>query len=150
MQARLPGFRERVQQIQLTDGQGGFNLTMPPEVISAIDAKGAAAGQALLGFDFQQHWIERYLIAMRMLQRNLVAPDDGHVSVREAYPPEYQEWLASGAAGVGALDETWCAEAAEATSTLLDLAKSWLPCGETFVDGIDPKPSVAMRITPDI
>jgi predicted acylesterase/phospholipase RssA len=153
MQARLPGFRDRVQQIQLTDGEGGFNLTMPPEVISSIDAKGTAAGQALLDFDFQKHWIERYLIGMRMLQRNLVAPDDGHVSVREAYPAEYREWLAAGAPGVAAgkaLGDAWCAEAAEATSHLLDCAQNWLPCGETFVDGADPKPSVAMRIIPDI
>jgi predicted acylesterase/phospholipase RssA len=153
MQARLPGFRERVRQIQLTDGEGGFNLTMPPATIQSIDAKGAAAGRELLGFDFQKHWVERYLIAMRMLQRNLVAPDDGHASVHEAYPPEYQDWLASGASGTAAATghgESWCAEAADATAQLLKGAREWLACGETFVDGDDPKPSVAMRIIPDI
>ena len=153
MQARLPGFRDRVQQIQLTDGEGGFNLTMPPATIKSIDAKGTAAGQALLGFDFHTHWVERYAIAMRMLQRNLVAPDDGHISVREAFTPEYRAWLAAGAPGTDAVfghGETWCAEAADATTTLLDGAEGWLVCGETFVDGTDPKPSVAMRITPDI
>ncbi|MBB5894583.1 patatin-like phospholipase family protein [Kutzneria kofuensis] len=149
MQARLPGFRERVQAIRLTDGEGGFNLTMPPETIKRIDAKGAAAGQALLGFDFHKHWVERYLIAMRMLQRNLVAPEDGRISMREAYTREYHEWLASGATGTGH-GEVWSAEAAEATAHLLDGAESWLRCGETFVDGADPKPSVAMRITPDV
>ncbi|MFI9388872.1 hypothetical protein [Kutzneria sp. NPDC052558] len=153
MQARLPGFRDRIQQIKLTDGEGGFNLTMPPETISRIDAKGAAAGKALRGFDFHQHWVERYALAMRMLQRNLVAPEDGHISMREAFPPEYREWLAAGAPGTAVADghgATWSAEAAEATAKLLAGAEGWLVCGETFVDGIDPKPSVAMRITPDI
>jgi predicted acylesterase/phospholipase RssA len=151
MQARLPGFRDRVQQIRLTDGEGGFNLTMPPDTIKRIDGKGAAAGQALLGFDFHKHWIERYTIAMRMLQRNLVAPDDGHISIREAFPPEYRTWLAAGAPGAETgHGPAWCAEAAEATHRLLDGAEKWLECGETFVDGTDPKPSVAMRITPDI
>jgi hypothetical protein len=153
MQARLPGFNDRVRQIQLTDGEGGFNLTMPTQTIQAIDAKGAAAGRSLLSFDFHQHWAERYTIAMRMLQRNLVAPDDGHASVQQAFPPEYRAWLAAGAPGtdLGAgHGETWCAEAADATERLLHGAVTWLECGETFVDGTDPKPSVAMRITPDI
>jgi predicted acylesterase/phospholipase RssA len=151
MQARLPGFRDRIQQIQLTDGEGGFNLTMPPETIKRIDQKGAAAGQALRDFDFHKHWVERYTLAMRMLQRNLVSPDDGHISVREAYPPEYRDWLAAGAPGIEpGHSATWFAEASEATAKLLDGAEGWLVCGETFVDGSDPKPSMAMRITPDI
>jgi len=149
LQARLPGFSDRVRAIDLTDGEGGFNLTMPPATISAIDAKGAAAGRSLVDFDFRKHWVERYLIAMRMLQRNLVAPDDGRISMREAFTAEYQEWLASGAAADGH-HEAWSAEAAAATAQLLDGADAWLRCGETFVDGADPKPSVAMRITPDV
>ncbi|WP_157495017.1 patatin-like phospholipase family protein [Kutzneria sp. 744] len=150
LQARLPGFSDRVRAIRLADGEGGFNLTMPPQTISSIDAKGAAAGRSLIDFDFQKHWVERYLIAMRMLQRNLVAPDDGHISMREAYTAEYHAWLASGEAVGPGHHEAWSAEAAAATAQLLDGADAWLRCGETFVDGTDPKPSVAMRITPDV
>lgn len=149
LQARLPGFNDRVRAICLTDGQGGFNLTMPPPVIKSIDDKGADAGRSLVDFDFRKHWVERYLIAMRMLQRNLATPEDGHISMREAFTAEYQEWLASGAA-VDGHHEAWSAEAAAATAQLLDAADAWLRCGETFVDGADPKPSVAMRITPDV
>jgi hypothetical protein len=153
LQARLPGFRERVRRVELTDGEGGFNLTMTPEIIKEIDAKGTAAGKSLLGFDFPQHWIERYAIAMRMLQRNLVTPDDGYISFQQAYTPEYRDWLAAGAPGCqppADTDVVWCATAAEATAKLLGSAGEWLSDGGSFVAGADPKPSIAMRVTPDV
>jgi predicted acylesterase/phospholipase RssA len=153
MQSALPGFRERIQPITLTDGQGGFNLTMPPEMIKEVDEKGVAAGQVLAGFDFHQHWLERYAIAMRMLQRNLVRPDNGRVSFQQAYTGEYGAWFAAGAPGSvppDGMDVQWCGEAADATGRLLSSAGAWLPTAGTFVDGQDPTPSVAMRITPDI
>ncbi|MBV9845952.1 MAG: patatin-like phospholipase family protein, partial [Kutzneria sp.] len=153
MQARLPGFRDRIQPINLTDGQGGFNLTMPPEMIKQVDEKGAAAGKALTAFDFRKHWVERYAITMRMLQRNLVHPSDGHICFEQAYTREYQSWLSAGAPGSGppvGMDVPWCGEAAEATHRLLASAQDWLPTQGSFVNGLDPTPSIVMRITPDI
>ncbi|AHI00164.1 patatin-like phospholipase family protein [Kutzneria albida] len=153
LQAQLPGFRDRVVPIPLSDGEGGFNLTMPPDMIADVDAKGAAAGRQLAAFDFHRHWLDRYALTMRMVQRNLSRPHDGRVSFREAYTEQYGRWFAEGAPGTElpeGVTAVWCGEAAEATSGLLASSCAWLPSGESFVDGQDPLPPMTMRITPDV
>lgn len=42
-----PGVRDRIVHVRLTDSEGGFNLGMTPEIISAIAAKGQFAGTVL-------------------------------------------------------------------------------------------------------
>lgn len=43
--ANLPGFRDRIGQILLSEHEGGLNLTMPPALIQALTAYGRHAGQ---------------------------------------------------------------------------------------------------------
>jgi predicted acylesterase/phospholipase RssA len=47
-QMRLPGYRDRVVHINFSEGEGGMNLTMPPDVISALTARGRFAGARLV------------------------------------------------------------------------------------------------------
>lgn len=163
MQAELPGFSDRIAHIELSDAEGGFNITMPPGdpahplpgTIASVEAKGATAGKKLAGFDFHRHWLDRYTMAMRMMQRNLTVPGDGHAgTVALAFPPDYRDWLAAGAPGAGpptGRSVAWCAEAAAATDRLLREADSWLPgAAGSFVDGAEPLPPGVMRITPDV
>ena len=152
-QAELPGFRERIQRITLSEGQGGFNLTMTADALNKLETDGTAAGQKLTEFDFPQHWLERYTILMRMMQHGLVKPDHGSVSVADAYCGEYRDWLANGVPGAKPPDHTgkqWCAEAAAATDALIDSAAGWLPTQGSFIIGPDPEPPAVMRITPDV
>jgi predicted acylesterase/phospholipase RssA len=58
MQSYLPGYRERIVQIPLTESEGGLNLAMPQSTIDTVMKKGEAAGDRLNGFDFKSHkWI---------------------------------------------------------------------------------------------
>lgn len=163
MQAELPGFSDRIAHIELSDAEGGFNITMPPGdpahplpgTIASVEAKGAEAGRTLAGFDFRKHWLGRYAMAMRMTQRNLAVPADASDgTVAGAFTPSYREWLALGAPGAGpppGRSVAWCAEAAEATGRLINEAGSWLPGDAgSFVDGDEPLPPGVMRITPDV
>ncbi len=43
-QARLPGFRDRIAAVTLTDEEGGLNLNMPPPRIAALSERGRGVG----------------------------------------------------------------------------------------------------------
>jgi hypothetical protein len=43
-----PGYRDRIVHVHTAPDEGGMNLTMPPEVISALTLRGQAAGRALV------------------------------------------------------------------------------------------------------
>jgi predicted acylesterase/phospholipase RssA len=46
-QMRVPGYRDRVAHVNMSDGEGGMNLTMPAETIRALTERGRAAAQRL-------------------------------------------------------------------------------------------------------
>jgi len=43
-QARLPGFRDRIAAVSLTDEEGGLNLNMPPPRIAKLSERGRDVG----------------------------------------------------------------------------------------------------------
>lgn len=47
IQLKVPGYRDRIAQIHLRDEEGGMNLTMPPEYITALGARGEYAAKVL-------------------------------------------------------------------------------------------------------
>ena len=47
-QMRVPGYRERVVHVSLSEEQGGMNLTMDPGVIDRLTKRGRAAGAKLV------------------------------------------------------------------------------------------------------
>jgi len=75
-QTRLPGYRDRVIHINLTKDEGGMNLNMPEERITALSARGKAAGHLLATqFKWDDHRWTRYLSAMGQLQGKLETMD---------------------------------------------------------------------------
>jgi predicted acylesterase/phospholipase RssA len=46
-QSRLPGYRDRIVTVYLSDAEGGLNLDMPPDVLKRLRARGTAAGTLL-------------------------------------------------------------------------------------------------------
>jgi len=55
-QAALPSYRERVVQVRLNPGEGGFNLAMDKTVIKGLVLKGQSAGEKLdRDFNKQHH-----------------------------------------------------------------------------------------------
>ena len=71
-QMRLPGYRDRVVHVHLTDDEGGMNLDMPRERIRALTARGEAAGRKLATeFDWDRHRWTRYRTVMDQLREKL-------------------------------------------------------------------------------
>jgi predicted acylesterase/phospholipase RssA len=48
LQAAAPGYRDRIVHLALDSREGGLNLNMPPEVVSALARYGAEAGRLLI------------------------------------------------------------------------------------------------------
>jgi hypothetical protein len=48
MQARAPGFRDRIVRIYLEPDEGGLNLSMPAEVLDRLSKRGQAAGARIV------------------------------------------------------------------------------------------------------
>jgi hypothetical protein len=71
-QSHLPGYRERIVSIALSDKEGGLNLEMPPDIIEEVVVKGEMAGDKLLQyFKFEQHQWVRFRVLVRELEKNL-------------------------------------------------------------------------------
>ena len=71
LQAELPGFRDRICQIRLDPGEGGFHLDADPAALERLVARGHQAGQEILNtFDWDRHRFSRYLTLMALLREN--------------------------------------------------------------------------------
>jgi hypothetical protein len=140
VQAELPGFRERVCQIRMDPGEGGFHLGADPEAVDRLLERGRAGGREILArFDWDQHRFTRYLTLMDLLQQNfrLLAERFG----------DYSAWLTSGEAeqiaSRAGRDSAWCAEAARSTARLIQ----GMPEAPSFDPQSAAQPEPAMRIS---
>jgi hypothetical protein len=149
MQAALPGYRDRVCAVRLSEREGGFNLNMDDETIAALIDRGRSAGARIRSdFDWDTHRWTRYLTLMQLLQTNL----------REISPTWKDYALATAGPRTAAFgpghDADWCAAAATATEEFLKSCEKWGsdPPAVNFAQGagIEPEPTPAMRITPRV
>ena len=143
LQAELPGFRDRVCQIRMAPGEGGFNLQADPSTVNSLMDRGRAAGLEILEkFDWDQHRFIRYVTLMEMLQENF--------SLLSARFSEYRKWLASDASERIAAREgrsaEWRTDAERATARFIEHA----PEAPAFDSGESPQPAPAMRIGPRV
>ena len=79
-----PGYRDRIVHVHTAPDEGGMNLTMPPEVITALTLRGQAAGRALVerfaetpgtepGLSWDNHRWVRYRSTLTALAEQLEA-----------------------------------------------------------------------------
>ena len=83
--SHLPGFRDRIGLVKLTDKEGGLNLTMPKELITQLTDYGREAGQKFVvrfgdpakwtaepdQWDTAMNWQNHQLIRLRLLHASL-------------------------------------------------------------------------------
>lgn len=161
LDARMPGYRDRIAHVKLDETQeGGLNLTMPPDVIARLSERGRVAGERLRTrfttgepktvISWPNHLWVRYRSAMAMLERTLAgmrrvvrdAQIDGtdYMALverpRGAPPPSY-EWTG----------EQRKAGPRAATEALLDVVAEWERKGMDFGEEA-PKPRPELRGTP--
>lgn len=151
LQARAPGYRDRIVHVSLQGDEGGMNLDMPQEVLSRIAAKGSVAGERFCSFSFQNHyWIrwrnlasayQRYTLEIARTDdpaQRVAAWADAYqsVAIGEPPPPSYR---------LGSEDRR--RESQRLWRALVDQGESWEDLGPDLTDGA-PRPLPQMKVTP--
>src|SRR3569623_911270 len=147
--SRAPGYRDRIVHVALAPGEGGLNLDMGQEVLTAIAERGAAAGERLKTFSFDNHyWIrwrnlasglQRYTVSIAAADQCLPrvpAYESAYATARTGDPPPPSYHFAS--AEMRAAAEKLLAE-------LLEQGKEWEDLGPDFTRGA-PRPLPQMKI----
>lgn len=141
-QTRLPGYRDRVVHVHLTDDEGGLNLVMPKKRIEALIRRGQAAGHKLSSFDWAAHRWTRYRSAMAQLQDKLERMErvlsQGFKDFLDQREPRASPYGTSA---------RWKQSALQGTEELMRVVRQWNEREDRFTDGA-PKPTPDLRIMP--
>jgi predicted acylesterase/phospholipase RssA len=142
-QTRLPGYRDRVVHVHLTDDEGGLNLVMPPERIQALTQRGQAAGRKLSHFNWDAHRWTRYRSAMAQLQDKLER-------MERVYSQGFKEFLDQRDPEANPYKQSnkWKGFALEGTQLLMELVGKWRSHEKYRFTDSAPRPTPDLRITP--
>jgi hypothetical protein len=140
LQAELPGFRDRVCQIRMRPGEGGFNLDADPATVRVLVDRGRAAGREILQtFDWDRHRLIRYVTLMSLLRENFTLLSERIGSYRTDVGPD-------AAPGASADEAQRRVEVDRATLDLIQQAAALPASDEQWPS--EPEPS--MRIGPRV
>lgn len=151
LQARAPGYRDRIVHVSLQGDEGGMNLDMPQEVLTRIADKGSLAGARFCSFSFENHYWIRWRNLASAYQRytlEIARTDDPAQQVlayRAAYamvatgtppPPSYK---------LGSEDKRRGSQ--QLWAQMVEQGRSWEDLGPDLTDGA-PRPLPQMKVTP--
>ncbi|WP_411849540.1 RpoH suppressor [Stenotrophomonas sp. LGBM10] len=151
LQARAPGYRDRIVHVSLHGDEGGMNLDMPQDVLSRIAAKGSVAGERFCDFSFANHYWIRWRNLASAYQRytlEIARTDDPAQRVaawRDAYesvasgdpsPPSYR---------LGSEDKR--RESQQLWQQMVEQGQRWEDLGPDLTEGA-PRPLPQMKVTP--
>ncbi len=146
-QARLPGYRDRVVHVHLTDEEGGLNLTMPEDRVLRLSERGWCAGRTIVdSFNWDQHRWARYRSTMPALHHQLteiaarfrgIGGGETFFGFLERYGPVPDHYKLDGEK-----------IARERANALIELIEVWPP--GLFRKPRVPAPEPLLRMTPRI
>lgn len=151
LQARAPGYRDRIVHVSLQGDEGGMNLDMPQEVLTRIADKGSLAGARFCSFSFENHYWIRWRNLASAYQRYTLEisrtddPAQQVLAYRAAYamvatgtppPPSYK---------LGSEDKRLASQ--QLWGLMVEQGRSWDDLGPDLTDG-SPRPLPQMKVTP--
>ena len=135
--SRMPGYRDRIANVELTAEEGGLNLQMPSERIGALSARGTnAASEFIRRFATMEepvmNWSNHRWIRLRSMLGSVVEMTqaiDRTCANPQADDPAYDVWLRDTSVG-GAPSYQWSNAsqrtlAIETIAALRDIARKW-------------------------
>lgn len=144
-QMRLPGYRDRVVHVFLSEEEGGLNLTMPPERVTSLTRRGEAAGRAVQDLDWDGHRWTRFRTAMAQIQEKLGR-------VKDLYAGGYRQFLEAHDSTEGRYrrPKRWKEYALRSTDALMDVVEDWEkdPDGYRLDNEPLPSPGADLRMGP--
>lgn len=159
-QLKMPGYRDRVAHVYLTDEEGGLNLEMKEGAIDRICTRGQCAGEllrdrftnAIAGceLDWDNHRWVRYRSTMTLLEKYLHDIAHSYESAALKSERTYPNLVARGHGERPTSYEFKPGQqpfAAEMGKKLMELIKAWDAFQQDFKEGT-PKPIPELRIRP--
>jgi predicted acylesterase/phospholipase RssA len=144
-QMRLPGYRDRVVHVFLSQEEGGLNLTMPKDRVVALTRRGEAAGQAIQNLDWDGHRWTRFRTALAQIQEKL-----DHL--KEIYAGGYRQFLDAHDSTKGRYQrpKAWKDYALKSTDALMGVVDDWSadPDGYRLNNEPLPSPGAELRMGP--
>jgi predicted acylesterase/phospholipase RssA len=144
-QMRLPGYRDRVVHVYLSPEEGGLNLTMPPDRVTALTRRGEAAGREVQNLDWDGHRWTRFRTAMAQIQEKLGL-------VKDLYGGGYRQFLDAYDSTKGRYQRPkgWKDYALKSTDALMDVVGDWEkdPDGYRLDNEPLPSPGAELRMGP--
>ncbi|WMJ71298.1 patatin-like phospholipase family protein [Stenotrophomonas sp. 24(2023)] len=151
LQARAPGYRDRIVHVSLQGDEGGLNLDMPQEVLTRIADKGSLAGTRFCTFSFENHyWIRWRNLASAYQRYTLeVARTDDPAQQVLSYSAAYS-MVASGQPSppsykLGSEDKRVASQ--QLWALMVEQGRTWDDLGPDLTDGA-PRPLPQMKVTP--
>jgi predicted acylesterase/phospholipase RssA len=151
LQARAPGYRDRIVHVSLQGDEGGMNLDMPQAVLSRIAAKGSVAGERFCDFSFANHyWIrwrnlasayQRYTLEVARTDdpaQRVAAWQDAYETVSRGEPPAPSYRL-------GSEDKRRASQ--QLWRLMVEQGEAWEDLGPDLTEGA-PRPLPQMKVTP--
>jgi predicted acylesterase/phospholipase RssA len=155
LQARAPGFRDRIVSVRLCADEGGLNLNMPEALITDLSKRGAEAAKLLLTeFDFSQHAFTRFRVSLGALQDYLNRLEESYLHPLEQDAQGWAYINGNGKARPKHYDwghRNVRDQAAKAVQDVIDLCQAWqasLNEPEGFSTG-SPRPRTPLEGRPD-
>lgn len=151
LQARAPGYRDRIVHVALEGDEGGMNLDMPQDVLSRIADKGTLAGERFCRFSFENHYWIRWRNLASSYQRytlEVSRTDDASqqvIAYRAAYASVATGQPAPPSYPLGAQDKRRESQALYAQ--MVEQGAGWDDCGPDLTEGA-PRPLPQMKVTP--
>lgn len=151
LQARAPGYRDRIVHVALEGDEGGMNLDMPQAVLSRIADKGSIAGERFCDFSFANHyWIRWRNLASAYQRYTLdVARTDDPAQRVAAYEAAYQS-VATGTPvppSYRLSSEDKRRQSQQLWRHMVEQGQTWEDLGPDLTDGA-PRPLPQMKVTP--
>lgn len=141
----VPGYCDRIVTVRQLAGEGGMNLRMPAQTITALSRRGAQAAAGFADFDLDRHrWI-RHRVA-------LASTDDMLSWMRVRYRQGgFREFLAD----YRPTEQDYPFAAADCAQRaglprLIDVADGWVDSGHPMQGGQVPQPRADLRLSPTV
>jgi hypothetical protein len=160
-QARLPGFRDRVVNLELAANEGGLNLAMTSQKIEELSNRGRCAGEALVdlfagdGTSETEHWNDhrfvRYRTSMSLVEGWLRGYRRGYTGAPDSITISYPDRVALGMKRPYAFPSRSSMDFAKAAaSAYVSLVDGWDAAGDTLEDEGVPRPPSTLRAVPRV
>jgi predicted acylesterase/phospholipase RssA len=156
-QMRVPGYRDRIAHVSMSEEEGGMNLTMPPETIEALTKRGRAAARRLRDaytppypegtvINWDNHRWVRFRSSLAVLEEMNTLFAAGHEAPLKEDERTYSELLADPPSYP--LESCWQPQVADIElRAIQEMAKAASDAPGSMADG-EPNPDPQGRIVP--